>query len=133
MLGAIVRRAIILSVVAARIMFAQSPTAPVAKDPPKYVPTEVQSLKLQVLQKDAQLAQVQLQRLNDALQQSQQAFQKALQALQAGADEVKKANGWPADTQFSQDQLTFSAPPTPPTPPAKPAEQPAPAKPKEKP
>jgi hypothetical protein len=131
MLGAIVRRAIILSVVAARIMFAQSAPVPKAGEPPKYVPTEVQALRLQVLQKDAQLAQVQLQRLNDAVQQSQQAFQKALQALQAGADEVKKANGWPADTQFSQDQLTFSAPPPPPPPPVKPAEPST--KPKEKP
>jgi hypothetical protein len=138
MLGAIVRRAIILSVVAARIMFAQ---APAAKDPPKYVPTEVQALKLQLLQKDAQLAQLQLQRFQDAIRQSkdnqdlQEGLKKAIEALQAEAGKVKETNKWPADVAFHMEDLTFSAPSAspPPTPPAKPAEPPAPAKPKEKP
>lgn len=69
----------------------------------KYEPTEVQLLRLQVKQKDAQLAQVQLQR-------AQQAFQGALAALDAEAGAVKKANNWPADVQFSPDTLTFEVP-----------------------
>lgn len=81
---------------------AQSPPAapPAAAT---YKPTELQALKLQVLQKDAQLAQIQLQR-------AQQAFQGALAALDAEAGAVKKANNWPADVQFSPDTLTFEVP-----------------------
>lgn len=73
----------------------------------KYEPTELQRLKLQVLQRDAQLAQVQLQR-------AQQAFQGALAALDAEAGEVKKSNKWPAEVQFSPDTLTFDVPKLPP-------------------
>lgn len=86
--------------------------SPATAAPATYRPTEIQALKLQVLQKDAQLAQVQLQR-------AQQAFQGALAALDAEAGAVKKANNWPADVQFSPDTLTFVAPQLPPATPEK--------------
>jgi hypothetical protein len=82
-----------------------APASPAA--PSKYQPTEVQALKLQVLQRDAQLAQIQLQR-------AQQAFQGALAALDAEAGKVKTENGWPKDVQFSPDTLTFDVPKLPP-------------------
>jgi hypothetical protein len=110
MLGAIVRRAIILSVVAARIMFAQSAAVPKPSEPPKYVPTAVQTLSLQVLQARAQTAQVQMQRVQDALQSAQKNFQDALAALNKAADDIKVENKWPAEVSFSPDQLTYTAP-----------------------
>lgn len=92
-------------------MMAQAP--PAAAPPSKYEPTEVQRLKLQVAQKDAQLAQVQLQR-------AQQAFQAALAELDAEAGRVKVANGWPSTVQFSPDTLTFVEAPKPSVAPAPP-------------
>ncbi|SRR6266436_3718222 len=68
-----------------------------------YKPTELQSLRLQVRQKDAQLAQA-------ALQAAQQQFQAALQNLTAEGEKVKVENKWPSDTQFSPNDLSFSAP-----------------------
>src|SRR4029077_7853641 len=100
---------IVLSVVGGMgVARSQAPASPSAK---VYAPTKDQALQLQVAPKDASLAQAQLQR-------AQQAFQQALAQLDSVAGEVKKANGWPADVQFSPDTLTFSAPPTPPTLPA---------------
>jgi hypothetical protein len=71
---------------------------------PAYTPTELQRAHLHEAQLEAQLAQV-------ALQQAQQNFNDKLQALRAMGDEVKKANGWPADVSFNLGDLTFSAPP----------------------
>lgn len=114
-IGAVLLAGISLTAIGAAGLAQSPPAAPPA--PATYKPTELQALKLQVLQKDAQLAQVQLQR-------AQQAFQGALAALDAEAGAVKKANNWPADVQFSPDTLTFEVPRLPvgqPTPPPAPA------------
>ncbi len=74
-----------------------------ADEPKAYKPTEIQSLRLQVRQKDAQLAQANL-------QVAQQQFQAALANLTAEAEKVKLEQKWPADTQFSPNDLSFSAP-----------------------
>lgn len=77
------------------------------QDKPKsYSPTEVQTLRLQVRQKDAQLAQ-------RDLQFAQQRFQQSIQDLNAEADKIKTENKWPAGLSFSPDTLTFSEPPKP--------------------
>jgi len=104
-IAAILSAAIALMVVGALGM-AQSPPAPGAAAS-KYQPTEVQALKLQVAQRDAQLAQIQLQR-------AQAAFQGALAKLDELAGQVKLENKWPAEVQFSPDTLQFETPPKPP-------------------
>jgi hypothetical protein len=85
---------------------------------PKYAPSEVQALRLQVRQKDAQLAQRELQM---TCTEPQQKFQKAISDLNAEAEKVKKDNGWPKEATFNPDTLAFTEPP-----PAKPAVPPAP-------
>lgn len=67
-------------------------------------PTEVQSLRLQVRQKDALLAKA-------ALEQAQHAFQQALQDLTAEGERVRVEQGWPAGTQFDPNTLAYSAAP----------------------
>ena len=69
-----------------------------------YTPTEVQQLRLQVMQKDAQLLQAQL-------QQVQRQFQEKVSELMSTANKFKLENGWPPETTFSPDTLVFSAPP----------------------
>lgn len=84
--------------------WAQSPTPP---PPSKYQPTEVQSLRLQVAQKNAQLAQA-------ALQSAQRAFADAFSALQQEAAKVKAEQKWDdAKVTFNPDTLTFVDAPTP--------------------
>jgi hypothetical protein len=73
---------------------------PQGQEEKKYEPTEVQSLRLQVKQKDTQLAQI--------------AFQRALGALYEEASKVKKENNWPNELVINPDTLTFSMPPKPP-------------------
>jgi hypothetical protein len=75
--------------------FGQAPT-------PKYQPTEIQLLRLQVLQRDAQIAQMQ--------------FYQKVAALQAEGQKVKTENKWPADVRFNPDTLTFEEAPPPPPP-----------------
>jgi uncharacterized protein YlxW (UPF0749 family) len=70
----------------------------------EYRLTEVQLLKLQVVQKDAQLLQAQLQNV-------QRQFQEKVSDLMSTAQKYKLENGWPPETQFNPDTLTFSAPP----------------------
>jgi hypothetical protein len=73
-----------------------------------YKPTEIQSLKLKVAQQDALLAQ-------KDVQAAQARLNAAMTALGAEANAVKKENGWPDDTNFNPDSLTFVAPaPAPP-------------------
>ena len=70
---------------------------------PEYKPTEIQSLRLQVKQKDAQIAQ-------RDLQSAQARFQEAFAALNNEAAEVKKENKWPDDVSFDPNTLNFTAP-----------------------
>lgn len=77
-----------------------------AQEKKEYKLTEVQLLRLQVKQKDAQIAQVRF-------QASQQAFQAAINDLQAEASKVKEQNSWDKDVIFNADALTFSEAPKP--------------------
>lgn len=74
-----------------------------SQEKPKYAPSEVQTLRLQVKQRDAQLAQ-------RDLQYAQQRFQQAIADLNAEADRIKSENHWPASTSFSPDSLAFTEP-----------------------
>jgi len=65
-----------------------------------YSPTEVQALRLQVKQKDAQLLQV-------ALQQAQQNYQNGIRALADESNKVKKENKWPDSVLMSFNTLEF--------------------------
>jgi len=69
----------------------------------EYKLTEVQLLKLQVQQKDAQLLQAQLQNI-------QRQFQEKVTDLMSTAQKIKLENGWSPDTKFDPDKLLFSAP-----------------------
>ena len=71
--------------------------------PKEYKLTEVQQLKLQVQQKDAQLLQAQLQNI-------QRQFQEKVSELMSTAQKIKMENGWSPDTKFDPDHLIFSAP-----------------------
>lgn len=62
----------------------------------EYKPTEIQSLRLQVKQRDALLAW--------------NRYQAALNDLSAESERVKKANGWPDEVVFNGETLKFSAP-----------------------
>lgn len=91
-----------------------------APEPPKYQPTEVQSLRLKVAYDDARLAQ------RDA-QDAQTKFQQSLQALSDAADKIKQENNWPSTVQFNMDSLSFAEAPKPtpsPTIPATPEKKP---------
>jgi len=100
---------IILTLLALSVVaFGQDkPASPKPTDPQPtkvYAPTEVQSLRLQVRQKDALLAKA-------TLEQAQRAFQQALTDLTTEGERVKTEQGWPHDTQFNPNDLTYSAPP----------------------
>jgi len=100
---------IILTLLALSVVaFGQDKSAsPKPADPPPakvYAPTEVQSLRLQVKQRDALLAK-------QALEQAQRQFQQALTDLTNEGERVKTEQGWPHDTQFNPNDLTYSAPP----------------------
>ena len=75
-----------------------------AGKPKVFTPTEVQSLRLQVRQKDALLAKANL-------EQAQRVFQQALTDLTAEGEKVKVEQGWPKDTQFNPNDLSYAAPP----------------------
>jgi Tfp pilus assembly protein PilF len=85
------------------VMFVIVLTAVAADEKPKYQLSEVQTLKLQVKQKDAQLAQ-------RDLSQAQQNFTKALQALSDEANQVKVENKWDVGVVFNPDTLSFADP-----------------------
>jgi hypothetical protein len=72
--------------------------------PKVYTPTEVQSLRLQVKQRDALLAK-------QNLESAQRAFQQALTDLSAEGEKVKHENKWPDDTNFDPNSLQYSAAP----------------------
>lgn len=83
-----------------------------AQEKKEHKPTEVQLLRLQVKQKDAQMAQVRF-------QVAQQAFQASVNELQAEANKVKEQNGWAKETEFNADTLAFLEAPKAPKQPAK--------------
>jgi len=68
--------------------------------PKVYTPTELQTLRLQVAQKDALLAK-------NLLDQAQQNFQKSLKTLQDEGERVKAENGW-KDATFDPNSLAFT-------------------------
>jgi hypothetical protein len=71
--------------------------------PAKYQPNEVQSLRLQVKLRDAQIAQ-------RDLQTAQQRFNQTLFDLNAEADKVRTENKWSDKVSFDPNTLTFSEP-----------------------
>lgn len=75
-------------------------------EPKSYIPTEVQSLRLQVKQRDAQIAQ------RDVLA-AQQRFAALVQQLQVEAENVKTEQKWDKSVVFNVDTLTFSEAPKP--------------------
>jgi len=97
--------------------FLARPARPQDKPPTAFTPTEVQALRLQVKQKDAQLAQ-------QAMSAAQANFSKALLDLNAEAERVKSEQHWNKDVTFNPNDLSFSAPAPAPVPAvAKPAEK----------
>ena len=81
------------------------PTLKTGVGPKLLEPTELQSLRLQVKQKDALLAK-------NLLEQAQSNFQKALNDLKDEGDRVKSENGW-KDAQFDPSTLQFTPAPLP--------------------
>jgi len=79
-------------------------------DTPVLTPTEVQSLRLQVKQKDAIIARAELQADQAKLQSDQAKFQAALAELQAEGARVKVENKWDPKVTFDLEKLTFTAP-----------------------
>jgi hypothetical protein len=73
---------------------------------PALTPTEVQSLRLQVKQKDAQIAQKEM-------QEATVKFQGALTDLQNEGKKVVTENKWPDTTVFDPNTLRFSEAPKP--------------------
>src|ERR1700747_2672251 len=72
--------------------------------PKEYKLTELQQLRLSNMQKDALLLKAQMESV-------QRQFNEKVTELMSSAQKVKLKNGWPPDTTFDVDKLTFSAPP----------------------
>jgi hypothetical protein len=70
--------------------------------PPTLTPTEVQSLRLQVRQRDALIAK-------QALDSAQAKFQQALKDLSDEAERVKSDNHWDKSVTFDMNDLHFTA------------------------
>jgi len=77
-----------------------------AQAPSKYQPSEVQSLRLQLALKNAQLAQ------RDAAD-AQQRFQNSLNDLRTEGEKVRTENKWPDTVKFDPSTMTFVEPPAP--------------------
>lgn len=92
-----------LRYLAVSLFFAGSLVAGQAAAPDDYKPSEVQSLKLQVKQKDVLLAQA-------AAQKATEVFQQSLAALSEEAENVKKENNWPKELTFDVNNLKFAKP-----------------------
>jgi hypothetical protein len=91
---------LLLTLLSTLVLFA---IAVFGQDKPKYQPTEVQSLRLQVRQKDALLAK-------RALDDAQTAFQKALTDLNSESEKVKTENNWPKEVSFNPNDLSYTEP-----------------------
>lgn len=70
-------------------------------DDAKYIPNETQSLRLQLKQKDVQIAQ-------QNLFFAQQQFKSTLQGLNDEAEKVRVENKWPDEIRMNQDSLVFA-------------------------
>jgi hypothetical protein len=82
-----------------------------AQDKPKeFKLSEVQTLRLQNKQKDALLLKQRLDALQAEMQSTQKSFQESLKALTEEGEKVKTENGWPKETAFEPNTLTFSDP-----------------------
>ena len=95
--------------VLAAVLLAASQAPPQGSPPAvtsivNYVPTEVQSLRIKLAYKDAQIAQYQL-------QQAQEAANKAMTALNDEVAKVRKENGWGDDVGFNFQTQQFVPPP----------------------
>ena len=73
-------------------------------------PTEVQSLRLQSLQKDLVITQEQILDLQHQIDAGNKIFKLQLDQLNGYADQVKRENSWPAGTTFNQQTLVFEKP-----------------------
>jgi hypothetical protein len=105
---------------------APSPADACKAPPPnsKYPPTEVQCLRLRVLQDAALLAQQQMMNLQQQLQTAQSTFQQRLQELTDASKQIKADNHWPPDIIFNPNDNTFTDPPPPAPPSPPPAKEP---------
>lgn len=74
-------------------------------------PTEVQSLKLKVAQRDAIIAQQASQSLHQQAAAADRQASDALKELQRVAETVKAENKWGEDVVFEPNQLTFTKAP----------------------
>lgn len=87
---------------------APAPTQPVGTP---VTPTEVQSLKLKVAQRDAIIAQQASQSLHQQAAAADRQASDALKELQRVAETVKAENKWGEDVTFEPNQLTFTKAP----------------------
>jgi hypothetical protein len=84
-------------------------SAPPATAPAKYELSEVQKQRLQLKQKDAQIAQLQLSIANST-------FQQSIAAFNAEVKSIEEENKWPDTLQIDPNTMTFKEPPAPPKP-----------------
>jgi hypothetical protein len=124
-----------LAILAAAVLMAASLAGLAAQekaDEKKYNPSEVQSLRLKVKQRDAQVVQTQLAAAQQTVSDLQQRAQSASTAFNDEVKAIAKENGWPETIQVKMSQtqpdtIVFYDAPAPPAPP-KPADpQPPPA------
>lgn len=95
---------IVITVVAVAMFFC----AVVLRGQEPVHPTEVEQLTLQNLQKDAIIAQQQLNMLQAQVSGAQERSQSALKAYQEKAEAIKKAHGWGSDVTFDPQTVTFT-------------------------
>lgn len=76
----------------------------------EYKPSEVETLRLQVKQREAQLAQKDLALAQKLVETAQQSFQTSLLTLTAESEKIKTDEKWPSDTAFDPNTLKFTAP-----------------------
>jgi hypothetical protein len=97
------------------VLMSQQPQVPPGS---KIEPTEVETLQLQLAQKDAIIAQQQSQSLHQQAALADQQSQDKLSALQKLAEEIKRKHGWGDDVTFDPNRPGFTK-----------ADKPAPKKP----
>jgi hypothetical protein len=90
-----------LPIVAALLFWVMTEAQPQALPP--YKPTEIQSLRLQVKQRDALLAQ-------KDWQVAQEHYQAAVAILNAEGEAIRKENHWPDTVKFDANTIEFSEP-----------------------